>query len=101
MEIDTSCTPPPAAEEKLRSYFRPAVTTGIFIGCYLMIAVTTCGCHFRASALFPTFLPLAWSLYLLFTAVGWKAKTLAWIVFLLAVFWVAVGFFSNIVFLFR
>jgi len=63
--------------------------------------MTTCGCHFHAAALLPIFLPPAWSFYLLSTAIGWKAKAFAWIVFLLAVLWIYVGFYSNIVFLFR
>ncbi|WP_338287768.1 hypothetical protein [Luteolibacter sp. LG18] len=80
---------------------RFTLTASILIGSFLMMGMTTCGCHFRAAALAPTFLPLAWSLYLLHSATDRNSKAFAWLVFLLAVSWVYVGFYSNLVFLFR
>lgn len=84
-----------------RGLVKGTLTFGLFAGCWLVYPLLICGCHFHVAAAIATFLPFIWSLVLLATYKSARGRIGAWIAFLLAVFWVWIGFASNLRFLSR
>ena len=70
-------------------------TIAIFLGCVFVFPMLICGCCFHPSAVIPTLIPLAWSIFLL-TSYRTKAGMIgSWIAFLIAAGWVWVGIMAN------
>lgn len=84
-----------------RNFVKGTLTFGLFTGCLFAYPLLICGCHFHVAAAVATFLPFIWSLFLLASYQSNRGRIGAWIAFLLAVFWIWIGFGSNLLFLMR
>ena len=75
------------------------VTVMIFGLSALLFPMMICGCHFHAIAVFPTLLPLIWSVRLLVSYKSSLGRIGAWISFLVACGWLWIGIEGNLKFL--
>ena len=91
----------PACNVQRPEWWKLIATIGINLCCLLMFPLCICGCHFHASAVVPTIIPAAWSIYLVMSYRTRIGQIGAWVAFLIAVFWIWVGFEGNIKFVLR
>jgi len=84
-------------EEKSRPDMGVGImSTVIFCGAFLIYPMLICGCHFHLSAAIVTFVPVAWSVWLLASYETKLGKYGAWFAFLVACTWLWVGYESNL-----
>ncbi len=86
--------------------FRPNLIVGmmtitIYLMCLFFYPALICGCHFHIDAAIVTIIPLLWSVFILATYQTKWGRVGSWMGFLLACFWLWVGFESNLQFSLR
>jgi hypothetical protein len=71
---------------------------GIFVCSFLLLSMSTCGCHFHPDAVIPMIAPLFWTIFLLASYRSTKSRLGAWAAFVIAVCFLWLGFESNLKF---
>jgi hypothetical protein len=82
-------------------WWKLTATIGIDLGSVLVYPLLICGCHFHASAVVPTIVPTAWSIYLLTSYRTRTGQVGSWVAFGIAMLWLWAGIDSNLKFMFR
>lgn len=75
------------------------ISAGIFCGSVFIYPMLICGCHFHLSAAIATFVPLAWSVWLLASYQTAMGRFGSWLSFLVACAWLWIGYDSNLKFI--